>query len=106
MCADRIDIPTMLAKLSPKKRVEAEDLVLEAAIRRDNARRSTVVDPIVREHAEACVKAILGDPPMPLSREASEAIRAAWREMGRHILEEEREMAGPEPALATEDDDA
>lgn len=106
MCADRIDIPTMLAKLSPKERVEAEDLVFEAAIRRHRARRPAVVDPIVQKQAKACFEAFFGNPARPLSREEEDAIRDAWRRHGRYILEEEAEEAGPEPALATEDDGA
>jgi len=78
----------MIAKLGPDARRRMEHHVLEAAVRRDNARRPAV-DPIVREHAEACVKAILGDPPMPLSREAEAALLVAWREMARGILARE-----------------
>ena len=105
MRPDRIDIPTMLARLTPKKRVEAEDLVFELAIRRDRARRPAV-HPIVREHSKACVAAIFGDPPMPLSREAEEALRTSWREMGRYILDREMEEARPSPALVPKDDGA
>lgn len=109
MRPDRIDIPTMLARLTPKKRVEAEDLVFELAIRRHNARRPKFppsVEKFVEEQARTCFAAVFGDPPRPLSREEENAIRAAWRRHGRYILEEEKEMAGPDPALAPKDDGA
>ena len=110
MSFDRID-PADLAALTPEERVAVEDLVLEAAVRRDRARSRRPefppeVEKHLREQAAACVKAILGDPPRPLSREEEEALRDCQRRMGRGILEREAEEAGPSPALAPKDDDA
>lgn len=106
MPTDRIDSTAMLAKLSPKERVEAEDLVFEAAVRRDRARSRRPefppeVEKHLREQADAFVAAV-----GPLTREGAAAVRVAWREMARGILEREMDGAGPEPALATEDDGA
>ena len=104
MPTDRIDSTAMLARLTPEERLRLEDLRLEMAVRRDRARRPALppaAEKLIREHADAFVAAV-----GPLTREGAAAVRVAWREMARGILEREMAEAGPDPALATEDDGA
>jgi len=101
MSFDRID-PADLAALTPEERVAVEDLVLETVMREADAQEQAsnpAAYRLKREHVDAVVAAIGVIPP-----EAEEAVRVAWREAARHILEREMAKAGPDPALATEND--
>lgn len=86
MSTDRIDILDALAKLSPAERLRLEDMVVQAILRDDDARREAA-DPVgyreATEAAEAFART-LGDG--PLSPEAREGLRRACAEMAREVL--------------------
>jgi len=97
MTDTQTDLAVLLSTLSPEERLRLEDLAV-ASILDEEHRRRREANPegyrVVDEHAEACVKAILGDPPMPLSPEAEAALRVALAQCAQGILaERDREDA-------------
>ena len=90
MTDTRID-PADLAALSPEERLRLEELAVNSILDEEHRRRREANPEgyrVVDEHAEACVAAVFGAPPMPLSPEAEAALRVALAECARGILAE------------------